>query len=258
MKTSKKGIDLIKSFEGCRLTAYKCPAGVWTIGYGHTAGVKSGQIITQEQADAYLASDLEKYERYVEETGLQLKQNQFDALVSFAYNCGNGNLKTLIRNRSLEQIAEALLLYNKANGKVLSGLTRRRKAERELFIKDSNNSEKQNVSKKTIEEIAKEVIAGLWKSGEERKKMLTEKGYDYEAVRIRVNQILGVYYPTYTGSSVKVDEVLRAIGVPDIYVGNKTKRKPIGKVNGMPNYTGKQNENLAIISLAKKGKLKTP
>lgn len=142
MKTSKKGIDLIKSFEGCRLTAYKCPAGVWTIGYGHTAGVKSGQIITQEQADAYLASDLEKYERYVEETGLQLNQNQFDALVSFAYNCGNGNLKTLIRNRSLEQIAEALLLYNKANGKVLSGLTRRRKAERNLFLSSDGAQEK--------------------------------------------------------------------------------------------------------------------
>ena len=89
--------------------------------------------------------------------------------------------------------------------------------------------------------------------------MLTEKGYDYEEVRIRVNQILGVYYPTYTGSSVKVDEVLRAIGVPDIYVGNKTKRKPIAVVNNISkNYTGKQNENLAIISFAKSGRLKKP
>lgn len=117
-------------------------------------------------------------------------------------------------------------------------------------------SKEETTIKKSVDEIAKEVIAGLWKSGEERKGMLTEKGYDYEEVRIRVNQMLGVYYPTYTGSSVKVDEVLRAIGVPDIYVGNKTKRKPIGKANGFPKYTGKQNENLAIISLAKNGKLK--
>lgn len=110
----------------------------------------------------------------------------------------------------------------------------------------------------SLDEIAKEVIAGKWKSGEERKKMLTEAGYDYDEVRIRVNQLLGVYYPTYTDNSNKVDEVLRAIGVPEKYVGNKTKRKPIGIANGMPKYTGKQNENLAIISLAKNGKLKKP
>lgn len=142
MKTSKKGIDLIKSFEGCRLTAYKCPAGVWTIGYGHTEGVKEGQSITQEKADIYLTLDLEKYEGYVEATNLQLNQNQFDALVSFTYNCGHGNLKTLIKNRSLQQIAEALLLYNKANGKVLAGLTRRREAERELFLSSDGGVKK--------------------------------------------------------------------------------------------------------------------
>ena len=70
--------------------------------------------------------------------------------------------------------------------------------------------------------------------------------------------MLGVYYSTYTGNSSKVDDVLRAIDVPDIYIGNKTKRKPVGKANGFPNYTGKQNENLAIIYLAKQGKLKKP
>ena len=123
----------------------------------------------------------------------------------------------------------------------------------------TSGSEIPNSSKKSVDEIAKEVIAGLWKSGEERKKMLTEKGYNYEEVRIRVNQLLGIYYPAYTGSSAKVDEVLRAIGVPDIYVGNKTKRKPIAVANKISkNYTGKQNENLAIISFAKQGKLKRP
>lgn len=134
MKTSSNGRALIKSFEGCHLTAYKCPSGVWTIGYGHTAGVKEGQTITQEQANTYLLLDLAKYERHVAATGLVLNQNQFDALVSFTYNCGNGNLKTLIKNRTLDQIAEALLLYNKSNGKVLAGLVRRRQAERELFL----------------------------------------------------------------------------------------------------------------------------
>lgn len=136
MKISSKGIELIKNFEGCRLTAYLCPAGVWTIGYGHTTGVKKGQKISQNQADAYLASDLKKYEEYVNKTDLKLNQNQFDALVSFTYNCGVGNLKTLIRNRNLEEIGEAILLYNKSNGKVLNGLVRRRQAEHDLFVQD--------------------------------------------------------------------------------------------------------------------------
>ena len=138
MKTSSRGIELIKSFEGCHLVAYKCPAGVWTIGYGHTAGVKERMTITQAQADAYLASDLEKYEKYVIDTKLDLNQNQFDALVSFTYNCGNGNLKTLVQNRTLSQIADAMLLYTKSGGKTLQGLVRRRQAERELFVEKMN------------------------------------------------------------------------------------------------------------------------
>ena len=136
MRTSEKGISLIKSFEGCRLTAYLCPAGVWTIGYGHTAGVTQGQTITQAQADSFLKADLEKYEKYVNATGLVLNQNQFDALVSFTYNCGAGNLKKLIANRTLPEIAEAMLLYNKGGGKVLTGLVRRREAERKLFLEE--------------------------------------------------------------------------------------------------------------------------
>lgn len=126
--------------------------------------------------------------------------------------------------------------------------------------------EKEDISKtettivKNIDEIAKEVIDGKWGSGTERKERLLNAGYDYVAVQALVNQILkgDVYYNKYYGTSNKIDDVLRAINVPDIYVGNKTKRKPIGKANGFPNYTGKQNENLAIISLAKNGKLKKP
>lgn len=114
--------------------AYRCPAGVWTIGYGHTAGVKKGQVITQAQADSFLRDDLAKYEKYVISTGLSLNQNQFDALVSFAYNCGQGNLKKLIKGRTLAEIADAMLLYNKGGGKVLAGLVKRRKAEQQLFL----------------------------------------------------------------------------------------------------------------------------
>ncbi len=149
MKTSNNGIELIKKFEGCRLTSYQCPSGVWTIGYGHTAGVCKGMTITQQKAEEYLKTDLTKYENYVTATRLTLNQNQFDALVSFTYNCGNGNLKKLIRNRTLAQIAEAILLYNKSNGKVLEGLKRRREAERELFLKaDGKETSIRTYSKK--------------------------------------------------------------------------------------------------------------
>lgn len=135
MKTSQTGINLIKEFEGCVLKAYRDPIGVWTIGYGHTVGVKEGQKLTQAQAEEFLKSDLKIYENGVISTGLKLNQNQFDALVSFAYNCGVGSLKTLVKDRSLTQIAEAILLYNKAGGNVLAGLVRRRNAEKALFLK---------------------------------------------------------------------------------------------------------------------------
>ena len=95
LKTSQEGINLIKKFEGCRLTAYKCPAGVWTIGYGHTDDVKKGQKITKAKAEEYLKNDLIKYEKGVERlVKVKLNQNQFNALISFAYNRGLGALKT--------------------------------------------------------------------------------------------------------------------------------------------------------------------
>ena len=138
MNVSTNGIELIKQFEGCSLKAYKCPAGIWTIGYGHTNGVKEGQKITQVQANTYLMEDLKTYGKYVNNLQLPLNQNQFDALVSFCYNCGPGNLRTLVKNRTLSQIADALLLYNKGGGVVLNGLIKRRNAERELFLKPTN------------------------------------------------------------------------------------------------------------------------
>ena len=136
MKTSQNGINLIKKFEGCRLTAYKPVATekYWTIGYGHYGpDVAPNMKISQAQAEAYLVADLKRFEDAVDATGLALNQNQFDALVSFAYNCGAGNLKKLVNGRSLSQIADAMLAYNKGSGKVLPGLVKRRQAERDLF-----------------------------------------------------------------------------------------------------------------------------
>ena len=136
MKTSQNGIDLIKKFEGCRLKAYKCAAGEWTIGYGHTAGVKSTNVITQEKAEELLKEDLEKFEKNVEKYNDKYKwnRNEFDALVSFAFNLGSIDKLTANGTRSREVIAEKILCYNKAGEKVLPGLTERRKAEQKLFL----------------------------------------------------------------------------------------------------------------------------
>lgn len=136
MKTSKKGIELIKQFEGCRLKAYKAvpTEKYYTIGYGHYgADVVEGMSISAADAEEYLKRDLEKFELYVDKLNLKLNQNQFDALVSFTYNCGPGNLRKLTMGRTIAQIGDAMLLYNKSGGKVLKGLQKRREAERALF-----------------------------------------------------------------------------------------------------------------------------
>ena len=142
MKTGQAGVNLIKKYEGCRLDAYKCPAGVWTIGYGHTGDVKQGDRITQTQADALLLEDLEKFEKNVNEyyDKYRWTQNEFDALVSFAFNLGSIDQLTAGGTRSRTVIAEKMLLYNKAVGQVLSGLTKRRQEERELFLTGSGSS----------------------------------------------------------------------------------------------------------------------
>ena len=138
MKTSQRGIDLIKQFEGVRLTAYKCPAGVYTIGYGHTRRVKRGMKITEEEASVFLTADLCNSEKAVERyDGIyHWNQNEYDALVSFTFNCGVSNLRSLLRNgqRNRVQIVATLPLYRKAGGKILKGLERRRAAEKALFL----------------------------------------------------------------------------------------------------------------------------
>jgi lysozyme len=135
MNISNVGIKLIQDFEGCVLFEYKDAIGVPTIGWGHTGGVQPNQRITQAQADDLLRSDLKRFVDAVNNTGLKLNQNQFDALCSFAYNCGAGNLKTLVKDRSIAQIANALPMYCKASGRTLDGLVKRRNAEKALFLK---------------------------------------------------------------------------------------------------------------------------
>jgi lysozyme len=135
MNISQTGIKLIQDFEGCVLFEYKDAIGVPTIGWGHTGAVQPNQRITQAQADDLLRSDLKRFVDAVNNLGLKLNQNQFDALCSFAYNCGAGNLKTLVDGRSMVQIANALPMYCKASGRTLDGLVKRRNAEKALFLK---------------------------------------------------------------------------------------------------------------------------
>ena len=137
MRISEKGLSLIKEFEGCELTSYKCPSGVWTIGWGHTENVNPNQSITQEEAENLLINDMVKYENYVNTCSnltFVTNQNQFDALVSFTYNCGQGSLATLVQNRDTSTVADKLLLYINGSNGVLQGLVRRREAERVLFL----------------------------------------------------------------------------------------------------------------------------
>lgn len=144
MKTSAAGINLIKEFEGVRLKAYRCPADVWTIGVGHTSAagppvVKAGMEITNAQAMKILANDLVQFEDGVDSAvKVPLKQNQFDALVSFAFNVGLGALakSTLLKKLNAGQydaVPAELMKWTKAGGKELPGLVRRRRAEAALW-----------------------------------------------------------------------------------------------------------------------------
>ncbi len=144
MKTSERGIALIKQFEGCKLKAYKCAAGVWTIGVGHTLNVKDGDTITQKRADNLLAIDLAATEITVERNVKpKINQEMFDALVSLAFNIGVGHFvsSTVLREcNSCDYVAAAdgFTLWNKGGGKILPGLVKRRAAERQLFLEGVN------------------------------------------------------------------------------------------------------------------------
>lgn len=140
MRTSQAGINLIKSFESLQTEAYLCPAGVWTIGYGHTAGVRRGDRIDERKAEQLLAEDLRESEAVVNRECPNVSQNQFDALVSFVFNVGQTQfmrstlLKCVKANPQNVNIRYELSRWNKAKGTVLSGLIRRRKAEADLYF----------------------------------------------------------------------------------------------------------------------------
>ena len=139
MKISQEGLSLIKKFEGLRLKAYKCSANVLTIGYGHTGGVKETDKITLEEADSLLEKDIAKFEEYVSDNVIvKLNQSQFDALVAWTFNLGPGNLResTMLKklnNQEYESVPFEMRRWNKAGGKTLDGLIRRREAESLLF-----------------------------------------------------------------------------------------------------------------------------
>lgn len=138
---TRSGLPLIKQFEGCKLTAYLCPANVWTIGWGRTINVKRGDTCAQAQADAWLTEEYDAFERKVLAlVKVPVTSNQLGALVSFAYNVGVGALgsSTLLRllnGKDYQGAAGQFSRWDKAGGRVLAGLTRRRAAEAALFRK---------------------------------------------------------------------------------------------------------------------------
>lgn len=187
---SENGLNLIKSFEGCKLTAYKClpTEKYYTIGYGHYGSdVTPGMKITEEQAEELLAQDCKKAIKNVNSfmSKYNFNQNQFDALVSFAFNVGSINQLTASGTRTLEQISSKITAYNKSGGRVILGLVKRRAKEKELFDTPTSTT-----VKKSNEEIAKEVVAGKWGNGNARKTALTKAGYDYKTIQTLVNKLL--------------------------------------------------------------------
>lgn len=137
MRSSDTLIEAIKGFEGFRAEAYKCPAGVWTIGYGHTAGVKKGQRVSQARAEELLRQDLRSAEASVNKLGVAKTQGQYDALVDITFNCGDMSKSTLVRKiregAGKDEITKEFMRWVHSDGKVLPGLIKRRKWDAERF-----------------------------------------------------------------------------------------------------------------------------
>ena len=191
MKISENGLKLIEQFEGLRLTAYKASRRdkYYTIGYGHYgADVKRGMTITEAQAEAYLRQDVAEAETAVNKyAGYGFNQNQYDALVSFAYNVGNIDGLTNNGKRSVAEISAKLPEYVYSGGVKLEGLVRRRAAEKALF--DTPVTVAVTTGEKSIDTLAREVIAGQYGDGDARKNAL---GDQYSAVQNRVNEYYAI------------------------------------------------------------------
>lgn len=139
MEITNEMVEKIKEFEGLRLESYRCASGVWTIGYGHTSGVKPGMKITRQKALDLLKADLEEVKKKVDANlnlrKLEVNQYQYSTLCSFTFNCGSTNLARLTKDRTIDQIGQAILLYNKSNGKALQGLAKRRQWEFDYYFR---------------------------------------------------------------------------------------------------------------------------
>lgn len=155
MKLDKKGLDLIKSFEGCRLKAYKCvpTEKYYTIGYGHYGkDVKQGMVITSKQAEELLKKDVAKFEQYVNSyVKVDITQSMFNALTSFCYNCGGGalsssNLLKYVNKKEYEKASNEFAKWNKSGGKVLNGLVKRREKEKKEFLRQGIPGKKETTS----------------------------------------------------------------------------------------------------------------
>lgn len=195
MTINDKGIALIKSFEGLRLKAYKALPSekYFTIGYGHYgADVKEGQTITEAEAEALLRADLKKYEAKVNKySAYNWNDNEYSALVSFAYNIGNIDGLTKKGERSREEIKKAWKSYCKAGGKEIPGLVRRREAELKLFnegetMAASDQTESKEIKLNKLIELTKATMCGEYGSGADRKNKL---GSAYNAVQTIINYL---------------------------------------------------------------------
>lgn len=197
MNISNTGLNMIKKWEGGPwLTAKRFGSEKYlSIGYGHYGpDVLPGQKITKAAAEDLLRADIKKHVDHVNYVNniyhYDFNQNQFDALVSFSYNIGSIWQLTARGARSKAVIGDKILLYVKSGGKTLPGLVNRRKDEHALYISDPANTPINPPKKKSNEQIAKEVIKGLWGNGATRKKRLTEAGYSYTAIQKLVNKYL--------------------------------------------------------------------
>lgn len=187
MKYSVRALNMIKGFEKLRLVSYKAVASekLWTVGYGHY-GVKEHVTITKKEAEEYLLKDICKAEKAVNRYNKKysFNQNQYDALISFAFNVGSIKQLTRYGTRTKDEIGDAIILYIKSGGIILNGLIRRRNLEYHLYNTPINSVEK------SASQLAKEVIAGKWGNGEERKINLEACGYDYKLIQKFVNILL--------------------------------------------------------------------
>lgn len=213
MRTSQKGIDLIKKYEGLVLYAYQCPSMVWTIGYGHTNGVYQGMTITEQQAEEFLREDLKIYENGVfSSCGFNPNQNEFDAMVSFAYNCGNGALAEI--NHSREEFRRYIQQYcHDSFGNVLLGLQRRRREELALFnsTSSSNTQPTTNSKDKFYRVESGDTLSGIaQKTGSTIEEIMYLNPVIHDPNRIYVGQIFCVKSDRYKNRNKEKSYIVKS------------------------------------------------